>query len=153
MTRLEALANMRKTPNFDWEITILRWRVAKLDPEKDADAIKRLQDEIGGTKRAKWAWETDDLLARATKRGIELPRDKDHWWWSDADYAGENARSYLTDIGKAGAQRLIRDDRRSSLKWWIDVCVPIFTALTGLAGAAIGIIALVLSIGSGKASP
>lgn len=96
------------------------------------------------------ARETAELQRQALELGIEIPRKPD-WWWDDSeDLFGtmsveelEYAIShYLTEQGKAGVRRLIREeqamikDRR--IRW---VC-QIIAALTGLAGAVIGILAM-----------
>jgi hypothetical protein len=79
---------------------------------------------------------TNRLRANALKRAIELPAD-DGWWTTH----GESNTRYLTDLGLAKAKRLVRDDFRQSAKWWIEVVTAIVTALTGLGGVIIGILA------------
>jgi type IV secretory pathway component VirB8 len=56
---------------------------------------------------------------------------------------------YLTEQGKAGIRKLIKEEgraedkwRRERLEWKIKLIVSIATAVTGLAGAIIGIIAI-----------
>ncbi len=85
--------------------------------------------------------ETERLLRKATKLGIDFP-DKPGWWWNDIDDEGVNYRNYLTDSGEAGVLRLIREERRKSVEWWVKIIGGVITLLTGLAGSIIGIIAI-----------
>lgn len=100
-------------------------------------------------KRA--ARETAELKRQALEYGIEIPH-KAEWWWDDSEDLIESGvglqeleytiSHYLTEEGKAGVRRLIREeqamikDRR--IRW---VC-QIIAAITGLAGAIIGILAM-----------
>lgn len=100
--------------------------------------------------------ETDALKRRALELGIEVPHKPD-WWWEDIDnfpggpqeweYLGDEY-TYLTPAGKAGYRKLIREELRAEDKWrerldWkIKLIVSIITAITGLLGALIGIIAI-----------
>lgn len=135
---------MKRRKNFELEIVLTRIEIAKLDREKDAATIKTLRDRLGDLQRAQEGQITDDLIAKAQSYGIELPLPsaKKHWWWDDIDYAGNDFRNYLTDTGKAGAKKLIQEEWRKSVTWWIATFISILTALTGLVGAIIGAIAL-----------
>ncbi len=133
---------MKRGDNFNLDISLTRLEIAKLDREKDAGMIVVLKQRLGDLQRAQEGAVTDELLEKALSYGIEAPRDKKHWWWDDIDHAGEDFRNYLTDTGKAGMKKLIQKEWRKSVQWWITIVVSILTALTGLAGAFIGIIAL-----------
>jgi hypothetical protein len=106
---------------------------------------------------AKERKETDALRRQALELGIEAPHKAD-WWWEDVeDFGGSmevwelirDEYTYLTPEGKAGYRKLIRDElrkedewKRARLEWKVKMCVSIITAITGLAGAIIGIIAI-----------
>ena len=69
---------------------------------------------------AKERKETDALKAEALRLGIDIPWNKG-WWWEDVDNFGGSPDTweflredfqYLTDKGKAGARKLIRDELR-----------------------------------------
>jgi hypothetical protein len=70
---------------------------------------------------AKERKETDALKREALQLGILIPRDPG-WWWIDDEVARDVSSEmweligsdyeYLTDFGKAGTRRLIRDERR-----------------------------------------
>jgi hypothetical protein len=69
---------------------------------------------------AKERKETDTLRAEALRLGIPIPRDPG-WWWIDDDVRRDvsaemwelikSDHEYLTEIGKAGTKRLIREER------------------------------------------
>lgn len=100
---------------------------------------------------------TDALKRQALELGIEVPYNPE-WWWEDSeDFIGSLAdwelvkdeHTYLSLTGKAGYRRLIRDElrkedewRRARISWKVGLVVSIISAITGLAGAAIGIIAI-----------
>lgn len=98
------------------------------------------------------ARETAELKRQALELGIEIPRNSD-WWWDDSEDLIESGSVsiqeleyavsfYLTEQGKSGFRRLIREeqamikDRR--IRW---IC-QIIASITGLAGAIIGILAM-----------
>jgi hypothetical protein len=91
--------------------------------------------------------ETNRLVRKAQRLGIEIPRT-DNWWWEDEKVAevinGEyHGKYYLSDIGKAGVSKLIRDEKRKSIEWWIKtVIVPLLTVLI----SALGLIVALVSI-------
>lgn len=106
---------------------------------------------------AKERRETDSLRRRAMELGIEIPPNPD-WWWDDFESFGgppdmwevvKDDFIYLTETGKFGVRKLIKQElrkedewRRTRIEWRIKLIVSIITAVTGLAGAAIGIIAI-----------
>lgn len=67
---------------------------------------------------AKERKETDEILREALRLGIEI-QGKSDWWWEDMDNFGgsiddweyvKDDFTYLTEIGKAGARRQIREE-------------------------------------------
>jgi hypothetical protein len=105
--------------------------------EDERDDLKRKAKEI-----------TDGLTCELLRRGIEPPRGHGMWWDDSEDHGGtieeiEAATMfYLTDKGQAAARRLIREDRRKNIEWWVKVIGSIAALVTGLLGALIGVIAL-----------
>ena len=99
-----------------------------------------LDAELGKIKTAK-------LVRRAERRGIDLYANQD--WWNSIDegeWTGmESQMKVLTDHGLAQAKRLIRDDFRQSVKWWVEVASQVAMALAGLGGIAIGILSVLNS--------
>jgi hypothetical protein len=59
------------------------------------------------------------------------------------DYVGvDDFRHYLTDIGKAGVSKLIREEKRKNIEWRVKIIITILTALTGLIGSTIGVLSV-----------
>ena len=85
--------------------------------------------------------ETDRLLRKAHKRGIKISSEA-YWWYEDTDYEGRDV-SYLTDIGKAGISRLIREDRKASIQWWVTtIVVPLITALISVLSLLVALVSV-----------
>lgn len=97
------------------------------------------------------------LKKQALELGIEIP-SKEGWWWDDSEELINEGMGlqeleyaishYLTEQGKAGVRKLIREEhkkedewRRARISWKFGLVVSIISAITGLAGAAIGILA------------
>jgi len=128
--------------NLKLRISLLKLQLIKLNKDTDSKAIAVIHNKIYKYNRRINVLETDKILDKAQSYGIELPKDKKHWWWDDIDYEGENFRSYLTDVGKAGVKKLIRDEKRLNVEWWVKIIVSIFAALTGLVGSIIGVLSI-----------
>lgn len=86
--------------------------------------------------------ETDRLINKVRRQGIELPSNKS-WWWDDLDDRGpDDYRSYLTNSGKAGVSKLIREERKKSVEWWVKIIMPILSALIALLGLLVGLVSV-----------
>lgn len=111
---------------------------------------------------AKERVETDALTHEALRLGIPIPNDPD-WWWIDdevrRDVSSEmwelisESHEYLTEIGKSGARKLIRDElrrleeearkdvewKRKETQWKLTIAGIIVGWLLGVAGILIAI--------------
>jgi hypothetical protein len=91
---------------------------------------------------------TDRLCGELLRRGVEPPHGQGMWWDDMEDQGGTideieaNTNFYLTKKGEAAALKLIREDKRKNIEWWIRVVGSITALVTGLLGALIGVIAL-----------
>ncbi|HYR76592.1 MAG TPA: hypothetical protein VEM96_12205 [Pyrinomonadaceae bacterium] len=107
---------------------------------------------------AKERAETDALKREALRLGVgEIPRNPG-WWWEDVDNFGGSLQewdfvrddyTYLTEIGKAGARRLIREEMRKDIEWrrkesqWkLTIAGMIVGWVLGALGILIGLFAL-----------
>lgn len=125
------------------EISLLQKQQFRLDPLADQEKKAKLAIRISDRQQRLAAIDTDRIFLKVRKLGIELPSGKDSWWWDDMDYVGpDDSRSYLTNIGKAAVSKLIREERRKNIEWWVKIIVTVITALTGLVGALIGVFSL-----------
>jgi hypothetical protein len=133
----------RERRSLKREINLLQKEEATLDGLADHEKLTKLHIKISSRQRRLDAVDTDRLMRKVRQLGIELPSKKESWWWDDMDYVGpEDASYYLTDIGKAGVSKLIREERRKNIEWWIKIVVTIITALTGLVGSLIGVLSV-----------
>jgi hypothetical protein len=127
----------------------LRREIALLQKEESAQgefsndegwAIRRVK--LGVRKLRLDAIETERLVGKAQRLGIELPR-KPEWWWDNSEQVGpEDASYYLTDVGKAGVAKLIREERRTNIEWWVKVVTPILGALISLLGLVVALVSV-----------
>jgi len=92
--------------------------------------------------------ETQHLTQRALKLGFKIPREPG-WWFEDEDFYGGKtleeiellgSEYLLTDDGIAGANGLIKVKMREI---W-ESRIRIMAALTGILGALIGVLAIIL---------
>jgi hypothetical protein len=83
------------------------------------------------------------LNRKAIKFGIDIKFDE--WYISHQVFTdnGSYMCTVLTPLGEIKLRRLIRDERRNNIGFWVKILAPIITALTGLAGAIIGLLAII----------
>ncbi|WP_160115824.1 hypothetical protein [Bosea lathyri] len=82
---------------------------------------------------------SERLTRRAMRLRVPLPTDQDNWSRSNW-----NGRSSLTDAAfhnLRGAVRKEALEQRASWEWWLKTLGTAVTALTGLGGVVIGILA------------
>ena len=110
--------------------------------------------------------ETDALKAEALRLGIRIPREPG-WWWIDPEIEASGISSemwelirdtheYLSDFGKAGTRRLIRDElrklkdearqdiawERQTTQWKLTIAGVIIGWILGISGIVIAIVSL-----------
>src|SRR5207248_6770021 len=90
---------------------------------------------------------TDRVCGELVRRGIDPPRGHGMWWDDMEDHVARSkieaaTNFYLTEKGEATARRLIREDKRRNVEWWIKKIGSIVAFVTGLLGALIGVIAV-----------
>jgi hypothetical protein len=90
--------------------------------------------------------ESDLIVEQAQQLGIEL--EKSSWWLDDVDPDDPGGpppeyaiTRWLSPLGNAVATRRIREERRKDIEWKVKLIVTILTALTGIGGILIGILA------------
>ena len=142
----------RECRNLQREISVLEkktagwdWRAAEWFG-KDSEQTKeqeKLQNKLYSLKQRLDAIETERLTKKALQLGIELLPNRT-WWWDDLDYVSspDEATFYLTDIGKAGVSKIIREERRKNIEWWVKTITPILGALISLLGLVVALISV-----------
>jgi lipopolysaccharide export LptBFGC system permease protein LptF len=128
----------KKTAGWDWRAA--EWFGKDSEQAKEQE---KLQDKLYPLKQRLDAIETERLTKKARQLGIEIPSNRT-WWWDDLDYVSspDEATFYLTDIGKAGVSKLIREERRKNIEWWVKTITPILGALISLLGLVIALISV-----------
>lgn len=105
--------------------------------------------------------ETDALIREAEELGFSIPGNPG-WWWDDFDNFGGSLQdwefvsdqyTYLTPLGKAGARKLIRDqrrqleeDRRKDIEWQQKQSQWKMTRLGMIIGWIVSILSLTIAI-------
>jgi hypothetical protein len=82
------------------------------------------------------ALDTKYLLEEANRFDVDVSMD-DSWWETDS-----NSRKYLSELGKAKLEAVIREKRYSYWKRWTDLIIPIISTLIALLALAVALIAL-----------
>lgn len=92
--------------------------------------------------------ETKRLVRKARRLGIHIPRDAG-WWWEAETVARVTPHGtyegtyYLTDAGKSGISKLIREERKKSVGWWVtNVIVPLLTAIISVLGLIVALVSV-----------
>jgi hypothetical protein len=114
------------------------------DPEK-AKALTLYQKQ----KHRLEVFQSDVLLNKAQRLGIEVPRTHD-WWYDDYDeqnYQGVPAHilddlinRWLSPKGRIMVAKLIRDERRKNIEWWVKIAAPLIGALISLLGLIVALV-------------
>jgi len=79
------------------------------------------------------------LLKEALHLGIEYPTSdqKPEWWNNTSD------GQWLTHRGQIGLNKLIREERRKNIEWWVKIVTPLIGAAISLIGLIIALITIV----------
>ena len=77
---------------------------------------------------------TKHLVRKATKLGIDIPKDCWHYV-NDPMFPGFAPLDwYLQENGQRTVARLIRKERRENIEWWVKVLGPILSLVVGILG-------------------
>jgi hypothetical protein len=76
------------------------------------------------------------LLLKANQLGLEYPThsQKPDWWTED------ESEPYLSEQGRIGINKLIRQETRQKIDWWIKTVTPLLGALISLIGLIIALV-------------
>jgi len=115
---------------------------------KKAEITRRYSDEIQGLVKGLDILATLPLIKKADKLGIVVLPE----WTRENNSESEAYHLYrqgfvyylqLTPTGKSEIRKAVRQKQRENAEWWITkAIIPLITALTGIAGTLIAIIAL-----------
>mgnify|MGYP003580614802 CR=1 FL=1 len=106
--------------------------------KKDRDAIndQTFREQFWANRVAREQIESGFLLLKAHSLGIEYPTQEDNpkWWNSNV------ADAWLSEHGQIRLNKLIKDERRKNIEWWVKVITPLLGALISLMGLVIALI-------------
>jgi hypothetical protein len=106
----------------------------RLDLQLKRDSYK-LQIEL---------YESDFLRRKALQLGIDIP--KNPGWWNDDNDDGlmppEAVTSWLSYKGRIGVGKLIREEKRKNIEWWVKTITPILGALISLLGLIVALVTI-----------
>jgi hypothetical protein len=76
------------------------------------------------------------LLLEANGLGIEYPtqNQKPDWWIPN------EAEPWLSEQGPIGINKLIREERRKNIDWWVKAVTPLVGALISLIGLIVALV-------------
>jgi len=113
------------------------------EDSEQAKEQKNLRNELDSHRHRLDAIETERLMKKVRRLGIELP-SKNNWWWDNLDQAGaDDYHSYLTDVGKAGVSKLIREERRKSIEWWVKIIAPLLPPVISIIGLLVALLTVI----------
>ena len=100
-------------------------------------------------KHALDVFESDILVNNAQRLGVDIPKTAD-WWeddYNEQDYGGLPAHvlndilnRWLTPKGRLMVAKLIREERRKNVEWWVRVIAPLLGALISLLGLVVALV-------------
>lgn len=129
-TREDLRRQQRANPNTQTEIELINLRAP-----------------LKGVQRQLEQFESKLLIDEARRRGIAIPKEPD-WWNTDRQeyeghgeqFASDMATSWLSETGRAMVTRLIRDDRKKNVEWWIKIAAPLLAGLISLMGLVVALV-------------
>lgn len=92
-------------------------------------------------------FESDLVMRKARRYAIDVPnqRDRPTWWATNYDEGMpfEAISEWLTPAGRVGVSKLIREERRRNIEWWVKIITPILGALISLMGLLVALVTVV----------
>jgi hypothetical protein len=121
--------------------------LSTLSNENDPEGRQRvgLQRTLAGQEQNLEIFESGVILNKARRRAIEIPnrQDKPHWWSNDNDdgsMPGWVVTYWLNQFGRTGLAKLINEERKRNVEWWVKIATPLLTALISLLGLVVALV-------------
>ena len=146
----------KKREHLQREISLIKERREVLRSEQHANpnrqteaALRELRPGLRLAERNLEQFESRLLVKEALRRGIAISKDAD-WWTNDrVDYEGHGFEeqfindmytTWLSETGRAIVIRLIADDRKKNIEWWVKIVIPLLTILISLMGLIVALV-------------
>lgn len=111
--------------------------------QQNNDKRLQLARTLESYKYQRAFFESKQLIEKALRLGIEIPRE--NGWW-DSDYEDgmppEAVTSWLNYKGRIAAAKLLREERRKNIEWWVKTLTPLFGILISLLSLLIALISV-----------
>lgn len=93
-------------------------------------------------------FESEALIQQAEKLAVDIPSklEKPSWWEEDEKGDEELLKvvqtEWLSPVGRTGASKLIKKERRNNLEWWVKIIAPILASIIGLLGLIVALVSI-----------
>ena len=147
-------------------LTLRRWKIRRAKRRKLVQAHERYQSVLRDPARIHEAlllavfdlqrcthsleqFESRIVIINAERLAVDVPNneEKPTRWTHDYDDDALPDYYWLSERGRAGVLRLIREERRKTWEWRIRVLTPILTILIGILGLLVALVSLLLKLG------
>lgn len=112
--------------------------------ERDIETLMKLQREVNFRDHELNKFESDLLVRKAHRYGIEIPPTST-WWWDDSEsgLAPGDISHYLTELGQVSVAKTNRNERRMNIEWWLTkIVLPILQALLPIIALIVALISV-----------
>ncbi len=107
-----------------------------------------LQKRLLYRQQALEHFESNIILKKAERLALEVPNatDKPDWWDDNRGETPEYAVvHWLTETGRRGVSKLIKEERKRNVEWWAKIVTPLLGILISLLGLTVALISVLIS--------
>jgi hypothetical protein len=147
------------------KLTLRRWKLQRIKRRNLVQAHKKYQTVLHDSARTQEAlllavldlqscthsleqFESGGVILKAECLAVDVPNKEEKPTWWTHDYEDDTLRDHywLSERGRAGVLRLIREERRKTWEWRIRVLTPILTILIGILGLLVALVSMLLKL-------
>jgi hypothetical protein len=99
-----------------------------------------LSQELGYREMELERFESNLLINEARKLAIKIPSEHSDWWIEDK--GNVPVTRWLSLTGQLGVSKLIKDERRKSIEWWVKIITPLLGALISILGLIVALVSI-----------
>ena len=90
-------------------------------------------------------FESNLVMRNARRLALEIPsHDEQPTWWTDNSgdptVPPNSISRWLSATGRVRVSKLVQEERRKSVEWWVKIVAPILAALISLMGLLVALI-------------
>jgi len=118
------------------------------DSSRTQDVLLLAGFDLQGWRRALEQFESRLVIWKAERLAVDVPDNKERptWWTNDSENGAPPTYHWLTERGRLGVLRLIREERRKAWEWRVKVLTPILAILVSILALAVALITLLLRL-------